>query len=295
VGILEMGFPARIIPGVASSSPDKCIDQSALVALCDVKTNNPAGVEHLEFKIAGVLGDHNSVGDWNLNVTTALVTSNTLVPNSGNSIGFTISILPMKLTVQVPGGVVVSVDGAKQPPGPLQLPVSKGPHNLTLPAIVDVDNATRLRFSMWKDGYAQPNRTVTMTTSMTYEAVYVTQFRLKIDDQTASGKGEGWYDPGSIASYSVSDSQPMSGILGLLGGILRFQAWEQDGKFLSNSSVGLIIMDKPHVLTVLWRGDYTMPIIVIAALAIVIALAIILGYLLLRRRVHTKTRTKNRR
>jgi hypothetical protein len=281
VGILNTIVPFRVIPGIATSFPDQCVNEPVLAAICVIKTNSTSGVEHLEFKVGGILGDQQGEGSWNLNMTAALITSNdTLVENSESSILFSITISSVILTVTVPASVTVSVDGVKQTPGPVQVPVSSGPHSIAVPAIAQVDNETRLRFDSWTDGFVVPNRTVKISVSRSLEAVYVAQYRLSIAGQATSAMGQGWHDTGSVVTISVADTEPMSGILGLLGGKLRFQAWYDNNRLLTNSSVDAIVMDKPHTLTVLWQADYTMPLLIIAAIVIVL----ILAYFVIHRR-----------
>ena len=286
VGISNLGqAPAKIIPGIVTSSPDRCVNQPVLAAYCLVKPHNSTGVEHLEFKIGGILRGPQKEGEWNLNMTAVLVTINdTLVENSSSTALFTITVSSMILTLRVPATVAVAVDGVKQPPGPVQLPVLAGAHNLSLPTTTQVDNTTRLKFDSWADGFFVPNRTVTVNSSTSYEAVYATQYRLTVTGQVASATGQGWYDAGTIATFSVSDAETMSGILGLLGGKLRFQGWYEGNKLLTNSSTDMIVMDKPHTLTALWAPDYTTPLIIIAAVPLILLLA----YLIIRRRASAK-------
>ena len=280
VGILNVGAPPKIVPGITTSSPDQCANPSVLAAECTIQTNNSQGVEHLEFKIGGILGNSPGLGNWILNITAALTTSNnTLVQSSVSSISFSITVSPMILTVQVPAGVAASIDGVKQPPGPVQVPISAGSHNMTVPVTVEFNNETRLEFSRWSDGFAVPNRTVKISASTTYEAIYVKQYQLRINGYANSALGQGWYDAGSNATVSVADTEPMSGILGLLGGKLRFQAWYEENKFLTNSSVGMIVMDRPHTLTVLWQADYTTPLTYLG----VIMFVLILSYFIIHR------------
>jgi hypothetical protein len=278
--------PAKIIPGIATSSPDRCVNQPILAAYCQVKPNNSTGVEHLEFKIGGILGNPQKEGEWNLNMTAALATANnTLVENSGSTVLFTITVPPVILTLRVPAAVAVTVDGVKQPPGPVQLPVSAGAHNLSVPITTQVDNTTRLKFDSWADGFFAPNRTVKINSSESYEAVYVTQYRLTITGQAASATGQGWYDAGSIATFSVANAEPMNGTIGLLGGKLRFQGWYEGNKLETNSSTDMIVMDKPHTLTVLCRPDYTIPLII----TLVVPIILVLAYLITHRRAGAKS------
>lgn len=289
VGISNIGEgPAKIIPGIATSSPDRCVNQPILAAYCQVKPHNSTGVEHLEFKIGGILGDPQKEGEWNLNMTAAFATTNnTLVENSGSTVLFTITVSSMILTLRVPAAVAVTVDGVQQPPGPVQLPVLAGAHNLSVPITTQVGNTTRLKFDSWADGFSVPNRTVTISSSRSYEAVYVTQYRLTITGQAASATGQGWYDAGSIATFSVANAEPMNGTIGLLGGKLRFQGWYEGNKLETNSSTDMIVMDKPHTLTVLWRPDYTIPLIITALVPIILVLA----YLIIHRRASARSTT----
>ena len=283
VGILDMDrSPPSFVSGFAMGSPDACVNQPILSAWCVSKTSGSSGTEHLEFKIGGILGDSRTAGSWKLNMTAALYNANnTLVASSVSSVPFTISVSPSVLTVVVPAKAVVWVDGVKQQPGTIQIPVDAGAHNVTVPSIVEVDAGTRLRFDHWKDGPTQPNRTVTISLSRIFEAVYVTQYRLSIAGQTASTAGEGWYDSGYTATFSVAETDQMNGLLGLLGGRLRFQGWYENNKLLSDSPVDHLIMNQPHTLTVLWQADYTMPIIIVGLLALVV---FVLAYVAMRRR-----------
>lgn len=205
VGILDVDkSPSTPIQGIATSSPDVCVNQPILAAYCVARTSGSSGAEHLEFKIGGILDDQRVAGNWNLSVTAALYNANnTLIASSMSSVPFTVAVSPATLTIIVPAKAVVWVDGVKQQPGTIHIPVSGGPHNITVPAIVAVDAATRLRFDHWADSMTQPNRTVTINLSSSLEAVYVTQYRLSFSGQTQSALGEGWYDSGSLATFSV--------------------------------------------------------------------------------------------
>jgi hypothetical protein len=286
VGILNAGeVPTKIIPGLAASSPDRCVNSPILAAYCLVKLKNSTGLENLEFKVGGILGAPSNEGEWDLNMTAILATANnTLVESSVSSALFTITGSPIVLTLKAPAIVAVTVDGAKQPPGPVQLVIVAGTHNLSVPITAQVGNTTRLKFDSWSDGFPAPNRTLQINSSTSYEAVYVTQYLLTVAGQ-ASATGQGWYDAGTIAKFSVADSQPMSGPLGLLGGKLRFQGWFEGNKLQTNSSAGMIVMDRAHSLTAHWRPDYTIPLIIIAAVPIILVLA----YLIIRRRATAKS------
>lgn len=283
VGILDMNASPRIVvPGIATSSPDACVNQPVLSAMCISKPTGSSGAERVEFRIGGILGGNFAVEDWNLNMTAALYDANNrLVASSASSVPFRISVSPMTLSVIVPTKAAVWVDGVQQQEGPVQVHVRAGTHNVTVPSIVDLDQGTRLRFDRWRDGLIEPNRTVTMDLSSTIEAIYVTQYRLTIVGQAASTMGEGWYDTGYVATFSTAETEQMSGFLGVLGGRQTFQGWYENDTLVSNSTVGNIIMNGPHTIRLVSQGDYTMPtVIVVVSLAVAFAS----GYVAVRRR-----------
>jgi hypothetical protein len=283
VGILDMDRPsADFVPGIATGSPGGCLNQPVLLAWCVSRTQGSSGVEHLEFRIGGILGGNAGVESWNLNMTAALYdANNTLVHGSVSSVPFRIALSPMTLEVLVPAGAVVWVDGVKQQAGPVQLPIGAGTHNVTVPEIVQVDEGTRLRFDHWKDGPTQPNRIITVNLSESIEAVYVSQYLLTITGQTPSTQGGGWYDQGYVATYSTADTEQMSSLLGLLGGKLTFQGWYENNNLLSDSSIDNIIMNNPHTLTLVTQADYTMPIAILGGLA---GSLVVAAYLIFRRK-----------
>lgn len=282
VGVFDLNStPSAIVPGIAISSPDPCVNQPILVGLCVISLSGPSGVENVEFKIGGILGGPQGIGNWNLNMTAALLDANrTLLENSVSSATFTIVLTPIMLAITVPSFATVTVDGVKQHPGSVQVPLAPGTHNITVPTIAQVDEVTRLRFDHWADGPGQSNRTVDLTSSGSLEAVYVTQYRLDITDQTMAATGAGWYDAGMTLQFTVPITEQMPGLLGSLGGKLNFQAWYENGKLLSDSPIDTITMNGPHSLTVQWQADYTTPMIIFT---ITIVAALALAYLIIRR------------
>lgn len=276
------------------SSPDPCINQPILLALCFIKTQAISGREHLEFKIGGILGETRGPGNWSLNLTAELLDStNNVLKKSLSSVPFTITLSPISLTVAVPTVVAVSLDGVEQPPGPVSIAVSVGQHNITVPALVNVDNSTRVRFDHWADGFNQTSRSISVKSDQTFEAIYLTQHSLTITGEEVTAKGAGWYDEGATAAFSIAAIKPMSGLLGMLGGQLKFQGWIENGKFMTNSTMGTISMNQPHNLTVLWQVDYTSPLAIVAVVGVAI---IALTYVVIRsKRMSVSVRKPRRR
>ncbi len=294
VGILDADLtPQRITPGLATSSPDPCADQSSLLAaLCPITLKAPSGAEHLSFKIGGILGGRVTQGTWDLNITAALYDRNRgLIANSVSTTLFKIHLTPAAFKLIVPSAVNVTIDGVQQPPGSAQVGVALGRHNVTAPVLVQVDPLTRLRFDHWSDGLTEPNRTVVVNGDMSLEAVYVTQNLLTITGPQAASIGAGWYDQSETATFSVAALEPMAGILGMLGGKLRFQGWYENGGLITSETTGTIPMNQPHMIAAVWQADYTQPIVIFLAIAIILAFI----YLIARRRTTNRTRRPSRR
>jgi hypothetical protein len=290
VRILDMHMtPSGIIPAIVTSSPDTCLNQGMLAALCDIGVKTASGAESLDFKIGGILDEKRGPGTWDLNMTTALYdSSNTLIPKSVNTVLFGISLTPVALKVNVPPAVVVTVDGVPQPPGPAIVGVALGAHKIMVPSFVQVDPGTRLLFDHWPDGSTDANKTIFITGDANFDLVYSTQHLLTIVDPQATARGAGWYNEGQAATFSVASIEHMDGILGALGGKLNFQGWYENGQLLTTLTSGTVVMNQPRTITAVFQPDYSEPAIVLAGIIIAVAFA----YLLVRRRT---TKTPGRR
>jgi hypothetical protein len=295
VGILDAGTsPQRLVPGIAASSPDPCINQFVLTAFCIIKVSKESGLERLSFRIGGLLGGKRGPGTWELNITAALYDSNDkLSANTKSSVLFTIKLTPATLRLSVPAPVPVTVDGLQQPPGPAAVEVALGRHNVTVPLLVQIDTRTRLRFDHWQDGSTRPNMTFLVMGDTDLDVTYVTQNLLSVTGPQTNSTGAGWYDEGTTAAFSVAQTEPMSGFLGILGGKMSFQGWYLNGQLLTRSTTGSISMNQPHTIDAAWQMDYSEPVAFFGGIAIVLAFA----YLLVRRRraKRAKRRPRSRR
>jgi hypothetical protein len=293
IGILDAGLsPQRVVPGVVISSSDPCVNQPEIAALCEITTQVASGVERVDFQIGGIFGGRTEPGTWDLNVTSLLVDAqNNPVPGSVSSKLVAIRLTPVALNVTVPPSVAVSVDNVQQSPGPAVVGVSLGQHNLTVPTIVQTNASTRLRFDHWSDGYLAASRNITVTNTTSLEAIYVTQNLLTLVGIGQNGTVTGWYDIDTNATFSANQSEPITGLLGAIGGRLSFQGWYENGQLITNSPTGTIVMDTPHTLTAVWQADYSVP----AAVTLVIIAALILVFLGLRRRKGASPRRRRRK
>jgi len=138
-------------------------------------------------------------------------------------------------------------------------------------------------FDHWSDGSKQSSRTEYLTDDTSLVAVYDTQYTLTLTDPSAAGGG--WYDQGSTAQFSVPSSEPLPGILGLLGGTQTFQGWYENGKLLSSSSAASITMNAPQVLSTQWAANIIAPVAII--IGIVLVPAAMIAFAVYRRRTAT--------
>ncbi len=256
--------------GSATSTLQPCVQGTgtyAESAVCISKLTQNSGTAHATFYLRLFAGRYNLIAssilfDTNLN----------LIGASGTVINFQIVVTDkLTITVKVPSSVTITFDGRKQQAGTrLLFDVNPGTHAISVPELVQVDNMTRLRFQRWEDGSTQLDRTMLFEDDTTIEALYVTQYRLAIFSTGVNATGTGWYDKGSSATVSVPATNPIDGLLGLLGGKWNFQGWFEDERLLSPSSSFSLTMDRPHALVARWNADYTLPFGILAAVGIIV-------------------------
>jgi hypothetical protein len=112
------------------------------------------------------------------------------------------------------------------------------------------ERRSRLVFIGWDGSVVSPAQTVTITLD-TYKKIvarWKTQYYLRVVSELGNPRGEGWYDAGSTAFFSVTTP------LGFLNQDV-FEGWTGDSQIRSAS--GSVIMDSPKVVIAQWRKDYT--------------------------------------
>ena len=282
VGIfgLESG---DLVGGSAHSYPEKCMRTSS-VAGCIVQVRTSQGAEDVEFDLA------RPQSPWDLAIVTWLLNqSQSTIYDSFSDFTFTIQVYTaLTLKVLVPVEVTVNVDGINESQGSARLSLVTGFHNVSIPSIVPVDDVTRLSFRDWSDGNPQPNRTVLLNHDVTLQADYVTQYRLQVVSPQVSAIGAGWYNQNSTAQFSVPPSpQLMSDWFGKLGGEWRFRGWFENGALLTSTQSGTVEMNGPRIVIARWDADYSVPLTIVAGVA--------LGVIFLIGRSRLKYRKSRRR
>jgi|GEM_PF-793107 len=269
MGVFDLD-DGNLVSGLGSSSPQSCATTTQLAG-CIVPLANGAGSERVQFLLS------HPKGVWNLALVVAILDNEqNIISTSFSDYTFTMSVhSALTLEVDVPNGVAVSVDGVNGTGGSVQLVLAAGSHFVSVPNLVQINENTRIEFRNWSDGSTDANRSVALNYDIVLHANYVTQYKLQVISPVSMGGG-GWYDTGSNVTLSIQSSiTPMNGVLGILGAKWVFQGWTEDGQVMSGSTIDQITMNSPHVVDVIWKVDYRLPLSIAAILAILLALTIL--------------------
>ena len=122
--------------------------------------------------------------------------------------------------------------------------------NLSTTSPVDHGNGTRRVFVSWTGDSSTPNAVigVLMDSPKKVTANWKTLYFLRVVSQFGEPRGEGWYDAGSTATFSVTSS---SGLM--VQQVIS--AWSGDSAATSASAN--VLMDGPKTVIANWRTDYT--------------------------------------
>lgn len=117
---------------------------------------------------------------------------------------------------------------------------------------IEWEKGTRFVFDGWildGRGIGAGATRVEMDSPHLLEAVYKTQYYLSIETERGRARGEGWYDAGSTANFSV-EKEVGDWLVKYI-----FQRWS--GDFEGETASGTLTMDRPKVIRAVWRADYT--------------------------------------
>ncbi len=133
-------------------------------------------------------------------------------------------------------------------------------HSFKIPTQVDTGDGTRLVFTSWNDGDKYSSRVISHGGE--YTAEYKTQYALTVESPYGSPRGNGWYDSGSIASFSINSDA---------GGLIQhiFTGWS--GDFTGQEATSAVTMDKSKTVKANWQTNYLRLYLLITGIIIVIA------------------------
>ena len=93
------------------------------------------------------------------------------------------------------------------------------------------------------------------------------EYHLTVNSPFGNPQGEGWYDPDSTASFSVSSPD------GFLV-IHRFKHWVDDSTSSSNNLT--MLMDAPKTVTAIWETDYSQLLYVLGIIGAAIVISVVI-------------------
>jgi len=119
-----------------------------------------------------------------------------------------------------------------------------------------VSNQSRLSFKGWTGDVTStsPSITVLMDSPKSLTANWNAQYYLRVVSSYGKTSGEGWYNAGSTASFSVSPNKVPIDIWGYLGANHIFSSWT--GDVSTTSSTSTIVMNGPKTVTAVWTDNY---------------------------------------
>jgi hypothetical protein len=263
-------------------APDTCSDPSGNYHtgnFCEVPVYQ-TGKVRFSFGVMGigaVIGAYSHPGTHHFQAMSALEDSLNVVKDTISTVDFTVTVTDrVTLTIVAPANVAVSVDTMRQRAGPVELELYPGSYTISTPEIIQLAESSRLKFNNWDDGVANTTRTVTLSDDLVLEAVYVLQYRLDVKS-AANVTGAGWYNKGADARFSAAKEEPMSGLVGILGGKWQFRGWYENDKVITLDLTGQAVMDRPRSITASYSADYSQLIIETAVLAGIMATVFLLS------------------
>ncbi len=131
---------------------------------------------------------------------------------------------------------------------------------VTSPFVIQ-EGKSRLYFVGWVGAHTSsgPSITITMNEPVTLVSSWKTQFYLTVNSEKDYPRGEGWYDEGTTATFSVTSP---------LGVIIQdvFQNWNGDST--ANTSEASIIMNSSKTVTARWGTDFSQLLVILGAIAV---------------------------
>ncbi|NOY60612.1 MAG: hypothetical protein GXO75_17020, partial [Calditrichaeota bacterium] len=167
---------------------------------------------------------------------------------TGGTFTVTGTLINITVTTDVGVGTTVYVDGVqKNAPYSTQW-YSNTSHTISVDQEQSGGSGIKYIYNSWSNGGSR-TQTVTPTTSKTYTANLDTKYYLTVTSDHDSPQGEGWYDAGATANFSVTSPAEESG-----GSRYRFTQWS--GDYSSSSTSGSITMNAPKGIVANWQRQY---------------------------------------
>jgi len=123
--------------------------------------------------------------------------------------------------------------------------------------------------------YVIADRSDVFSSSGAFEPTMQIQYLLSLDSPYGTTGGQGWYDAGEYATFTVSPEETSNGLTQILGVTYSFDHWVDERG--NRVSLEPLAMDSPHSLKAIWSArlsDLRVPLLI----ALGASLALVLGY-----------------
>ncbi|MEM4649582.1 MAG: zinc ribbon domain-containing protein [Candidatus Bathyarchaeia archaeon] len=127
-----------------------------------------------------------------------------------------------------------------------------------------IEGNVRYLFNKWSSGDKSNELTIVPEKDATYKAEYTTQYRLIVKSAHGQPKGEGWYDAGTVATFSIQPEIPFLSLY-------VFDHWSGDSNAYTPEAT--IVMNSPKTVEAVWKINYMSLFILIGLTILVIAIA----------------------
>jgi len=119
----------------------------------------------------------------------------------------------------------------------------------------DHGNGTRRVFTSWTGAVtgSNPSASIIMNSPKVVSTQWKKQYELVIESPDQSSTGQGWYDSGSMASFSVIEESVSTNDTRRV-----FKRWS--GDFIGSNLSGTILMNSPKTIESIWDAQYLLSI-----------------------------------
>ncbi|MGA2626184.1 MAG: M6 family metalloprotease domain-containing protein [Candidatus Bathyarchaeia archaeon] len=176
--------------------------------------------------------------------------------NVGPTLGPTLSIyIPANITSS--GNIWVLINGVRYNFTSTQFvkTVPTGLVTVQIQSLINASPGVRQAFTGWSDGNFANPRQLTVTSNVTIQAVYATQYLLSINPNGGTTTPSAWYQPNSTVTVSATSPSNVT------ANASRFMFSSWSGDLSSNSAAITVTMSKPLTLQANWVKQYYVTII----------------------------------
>jgi hypothetical protein len=124
-----------------------------------------------------------------------------------------------------------------------------------VPSTVDLSSVERLQFVGWFEGSKQlTDVSINLLMDQPHELTlsYKTQFKVEVRSSYAQASGSGWYDRGSNATITVSNT---AGSWPLTYSLTDWKVTPPSGNLVKGDGSWSITVDQPYVIEAVWNFD----------------------------------------